>query len=409
MRVPTTMHLLTTKIVFSIRSVTRHALELLACLILSIFRNVRPVVRHLRHVVASADLDGVRAITRYLRVVQLERIFSIVDTRLARNHRSQRTLILLRDVRLSKLLLLLLLLIVILNVTTQENIIIINGMIQLLLLIALVVLLIPYLIHIVDHVSAWIIKWLVRVYLRVHYVIKRISWLFGWATLHLRTETIVRADRAFLHLHLLVLLLLLRGVARVRHLRVLLRGSTAIHVVVHVIWDTGHQVLIVPATRLHISNRVLHILLLRAHQATNVTRYLSRIGALPLVRGARTSTIHHSSFAHRPIPYCLRLWRLVLRRLLDLLLLLIARRGKLLLHRAPSCLSDQARTTDGTLLLWTLKIDDLHGKTMLRARLCHMLRRKLRILVGAVVWVRVVAAEEVLVVVYVVQVVAGIV
>ena len=75
--------------------------------------------------------------------------------------------------------------------------------------------------------------------MRVHYVIKRVSRLFGRAALHLSTEAIVRADWAFLHLHLLVLLLLLLGgVARVPHLRVLLRGSTAIHVVVHVIWDT---------------------------------------------------------------------------------------------------------------------------------------------------------------------------
>lgn len=66
MRMPASVHLLTTKIVLPVGSLTRHALELLASWVLSGLRYVGPIVRHLRHVVAGTDLDGMRAVTRYL-------------------------------------------------------------------------------------------------------------------------------------------------------------------------------------------------------------------------------------------------------------------------------------------------------------------------------------------------------
>lgn len=83
------------------------------------------------------------------------------------------------------------------------------------------------------------------------------------------------------------------------HVRVLLRRTATIHIVVHVVWHTGHHVRIVPAAGLHIAHRVLHILLLRAHKAANVSWNLTPVGALPLVWRARTSSspIHYPSVA----------------------------------------------------------------------------------------------------------------
>lgn len=401
------VHLLTSKIIFSVGSLTRHTLELLSNCIISMVRYIRPVLRQLRHVVTCWYLYGVRVITCDLRMIEFEWILSIVNSRLARNRTSQSTLIFLGNVRLCERLLLLLLLIVILNIAAQEYVIVINCMIQLLLLVPLVVFLIPNLIDIVNHVANWIVKWLIWFHVRVHYVVKRIAHHFWRASLHLlHSESIMRPNRAFLHLHLFILLLswlLLLGIPRMHHLGNLLWNTSAIHIIVHVIGDTRHDMHIMsPGRLLHVSHLLLHILVFGTGKAANMAWNLPSKRSLSL-KGCCRSPIHHSWVAGRSIPNCLRLGRLILHRLLDLFVLLVPGRWDLRLHwRACRLACLHSCHVAAILFLSTLKIHYLNWKTVLGSWLGNVFWRKLCILIRSVVWMGVVAAQNVLVVINVI-------